>query len=180
MIKVIQKHTDNFTKGEIPRKVKAIVIHIAQGSEASVDSWFGSKLSNVSSNFLVGLDGEIRQYVSVHDIPWANGEVVKATWKGLIAGVNPNTYTVSIEHEGSGLTPWPEEQLISSSLLSAWVCLRFGFRPTGLTIVKHNEIKATKSCPGKFFDRDNYLHRVEYWYNNFNQKEIEKLISGIR
>jgi N-acetylmuramoyl-L-alanine amidase len=180
-ITVIQKPTRNFTRGPGPgkRPVRAVVLHIAEGSEASVDSWFGpTSPSNVSSHFLVGLDGEIRQYVSVHDVAKANGFVHAPTWAGLLPG-NPNDYTVSIEHEGSGRTRWPEEQLASSALLSAWLCERFKLQPIPLHFPLHREIRADKSCPGPMFERTPYLARVR-WNLQVLGPNLKRFLDGVR
>lgn len=179
MIEVIQKRTPNFTKGTVPRRVRAVTLHIAEGSEAGVDSWFANDESDVSAHFLVGLDGELRQYVSIHDIANHNGIIDRPTWKGLIAGANPNTYTVGIEHEGSGLTRWPEEQLSTSALLSAWLCERFALKPNGLYFPLHREIRAGKTCPGPAFDRASYLARVQ-WNLDVLGPNLKRFFRGLR
>lgn len=181
MIEVIQKPVaaGNWREGSVPRAVRAIVLHVAEGSAESVDSWFSSSKAKVSAHFLVGLDGEIRQYVGIHDVAFHAGVVVEPTWAGLIPGTT-NSQTVGIEHEGSGLTNWPEAQLLSSSLLSAWLVERFDFTVDALHFPLHHEIKATKSCPGPKFDRPDYLARVAWWTHEFGPATIHELVQGIR
>ncbi|HEU4629020.1 MAG TPA: peptidoglycan recognition family protein, partial [Gemmatimonadaceae bacterium] len=179
VIRVLQQETPNFASHSIPRDVKGVVLHIAEGGERAVDSWFAADASDVSAHFLVGLDGEIRQYVSVHDVAWHAGRVQAPTWRGLRRG-NPNAYTVGIEHEGSGLTPWPEEQLYASSMLAAWVVARFGIPVNGLGFALHRQIFAGKTCPGPAFDFDNYLHRVAAVQRLLTKAELETVIVGIR
>ena len=180
MIKIIRKPaSDNWRKAEIPRAVKAIGIHIAEGSEEAVDSWFNNPKSDVSSHFLVGFDGEIRQYASIHYVTFTQGRIHNPVWPGLISGRNPNDYIVSIEHEGDGRTRWPESQLYASSMLSAWLCWRFKLPVDPLRFVKHNEIFSLKSCPGPAFDRENYLERVRGVMSMFSKADLEKMIIGI-
>ncbi|GIP39741.1 hypothetical protein J31TS4_30210 [Paenibacillus sp. J31TS4] len=84
-----------------------IVDHISAGTMSSMDYWFTDPGNTVSSaHFGVSKTGEIHQYVAVDRMAWANGltqaqlpraeaQVVKDM------GINPNLYTVSIEHEGT-------------------------------------------------------------------------------
>jgi N-acetylmuramoyl-L-alanine amidase len=103
-------HTNKSSRdGHVP---DMIVDHISQGSLSSMVSWFTSSGNNVSSaHFGVGKKGEVRQFVAIEDMAWGNGlrtdgkttphvgqstlTVVKSRPK-----VNPNKYTISIEHEG--------------------------------------------------------------------------------
>jgi N-acetyl-anhydromuramyl-L-alanine amidase AmpD len=182
MITVIQKPVadGNWRRGaEPPRPVRAIVIHIAEGKAASVDSWFNSTEANVSAHFLVGLDGTIRQYVGIHDVAYHAGEAIAPTWPGYVRGQNPNTTTVGIEHEGFGLSPWPEAQLTASALLSAWLVQRFDLPVDPLHFPMHREIKASKPCPGPAFDRENYLARVRAMRLLFGS-EVKQIVTGIR
>lgn len=180
MIAVIQKKAvaGNWHRGpEPPRGVTAVSIHVAVGTEQSVDSWFANPSADVSAHFLIGFDGELRQYVGIHDIANAQGIVDRPTWKGL-RGSNPNAYLVSIEHEGNGTAPWPEAQLLTSTLLAGWLFQRFKLEPVPINLPLHSEIRAAKPfCPGPHFHRDDYLDRVRWWLRYHDPKS---LITGIR
>lgn len=83
-----------------------IVNHIVDGSAGSCDSWFHTAANKQSSaHFLVTFEGEIKQYVRISDMAWANGlesyNIPKAK-SAIVRGknINPNLYSVSIEHEG--------------------------------------------------------------------------------
>lgn len=83
-----------------------IVDHVSVGSLSSMDNWFRDPNNNVSSaHFGVGKDGSIHQYVSIDRMAWANG-VPREQYDQATApvvkdmNVNPNLYSVSIEHEG--------------------------------------------------------------------------------
>lgn len=91
-----------------------IVNHISAGTMASMDSWFTSADNMVSSaHYGVAKDGRIHQYVDIRRMAWANGigaADIAASKTPIILdhpGVNPNLYSVSIEHEGTDgdLTP---------------------------------------------------------------------------
>lgn len=83
-----------------------IVNHITEGSSDSTISWFTTSTNKVSSaHFLVSKIGRIYQFVKIEDSAWANGirssEYHRATAPIVQEkGVNPNWYSVSIEHEG--------------------------------------------------------------------------------
>jgi len=99
------EHTNHSSREEnIPI---IIVNHIVAGSAKSCDSWFRTPNNRQSSaHFLVTFEGEIFQYVRIEDMAWANGlklyDIPKAK-SPLIRSItiNPNLYSVSIEHEGT-------------------------------------------------------------------------------
>lgn len=183
MIKIIQKKTPNFSegpwvKGRPARVVRGIVIHIMEGTERGTDQHFASDASDVSSELAIGLDGEVRQYVSIHDIAWHAGRVQNATWPGLLPG-NPNNYLIGLEHEGYGKTPWPEAQLQASAMMSWWLCYRFKLPVVPLTFPLHREIFSGKTCPGPAFKRDQYVERVRA-IQTLIGPDITKLVEGLR
>lgn len=85
--------------------LRAIVNHRIVGSLASARGAFGvvpGTPRNASSHFGIGhINGKltIDQYVPLDRMAWTNGDVRDPTWSRIIAGVNPNLYTVTIEHE---------------------------------------------------------------------------------
>lgn len=90
----------------------AVVNHISAGTMAGMDAWFTSPDNRVSSaHFGVARDGRIHQYVAIERMAWANGATPDSYAPAdrlapVVAdnyGVNPNLYTVSIEHEGYAL-----------------------------------------------------------------------------
>jgi N-acetyl-anhydromuramyl-L-alanine amidase AmpD len=86
---------------------EAIVIHIMDGSMRAADSWFNDPRSQVSAHYGVGAGGEVHQYVKETDTAFHAGTIVRPSWPLLKPGVNPNYYTIGIEHEGRGDIPWP-------------------------------------------------------------------------
>src|SRR5690242_680924 len=83
--------------------------HITAGTRQSVYYWFNSPNNKqASSNFLVGRNGDIDQFVDIRHGAWTQGLSSKdGGYSRAIApivkdrtGVNPNFYLVSIEFEG--------------------------------------------------------------------------------
>src|SRR5688500_1044073 len=101
------KGARHFTAGRGGYRPTAGVIHIAEGTAAAVDSWFNDPASQVSAHYLVTKTGALHQYVHEEDTAWHAGRVDKPTWRGLVRDatgrvVNPNKYTIGVEHEGQG------------------------------------------------------------------------------
>lgn len=134
-------------------KFIAIVNHIMAGTLAGTDSWFANPVSKVSSHFGVGKKGEIHQYVNLKNPAWANGGVNKPTWPKLISGVNPNYYTVSIEHEGYSWNVMPEAQYQATLALHRWLIGTLGIPVTRDNIIGHYRIDSVNkaNCPGAGF-----------------------------
>ncbi len=143
-----------------PRKVEAVVWHISQGNLASNLSWLTNPASNASSNYEIAKDGTIYELVPPDHSAWANGIMQKpnlnnpliAAWAG--GKINPNTRTVSIEHEGfssnnqgGALTA---EQVDAHTRLTAWLCQEFGLPADRTHILGHFEIDDVDRpfCPG--------------------------------
>ena len=106
---IIQKgnsHTNSSSRdGHVPC---VIVDHISAGTMSSMDAWFTSPDNQVSSaHYGISKSGEIHQYVPIERMAWANGLTLEAMAKATApiihqhAPINPNKYTVSIEHEGT-------------------------------------------------------------------------------
>jgi N-acetyl-anhydromuramyl-L-alanine amidase AmpD len=147
--------TPNLTAGRQGRRPIATTIHVTEGSRASVLSHFASAASKVSSHYLVCRNGAILQFVDEDDTAWANGRVARPTWSGLVNGVNPNLYTISIEHEArTGMERWPAAMLDASAQLIADIHQRWRLPISGDTVVEHRRIFADKSCPGTWIEVD--------------------------
>lgn len=152
----------------------AIVDHIVEGTAQSCIEWFNdSSNTDSSAHFLVAQNGKVYQFVEIEKKAWANGlapiDIPKATAKIVKEkNVNPNLYTVSIEHEGvfeatkGALT---QAQLKATQLLHKYIIqyvrLNFGNEiiPSRDTILGHYEINPVKKpdCPGALFPFDNII-----------------------
>ncbi|MBC2723321.1 N-acetylmuramoyl-L-alanine amidase [Desulfosporosinus sp.] len=143
-------------------KTIAIVDHIMQGSLAGTDSWFKNPASKASSHFGVGKNGDIHQYVGLDYPAWANGAVNKPDWP-LYTGVNPNYYTVSIEHEGYTGDVMPEAQYQATLALHRWLIELLGIPVTRDTIIGHYRIDSVNkaNCPGSGFPWERLFRDLE-------------------
>ncbi len=129
----------------------AIVIHVTEGDRASVRSWFGLDASDVSAHYMVCTDGTIDQFVDESSVAFHAGRVLRPTAPLVIerAGINPNLWTIGIEHEGDGKHELTPRQRAASLDLIADIRRR---RPKIVAdrrhIFGHHEVYAAKECPG--------------------------------
>lgn len=143
-------------------KKQAIVCHTIWGYFASLKDWFRNPDAVASTNFGIGQNGLIHCYVDPFGphSPFANGLVrgQDAEVQHLLnrnGGINPNYYTISIEHEDKRL---PLQQIVdfpkmfeSSTYLSAWLCQEFKLDPEAYgTILGHYQFDSVNkpNCPG--------------------------------
>jgi hypothetical protein len=78
--------------------------------------------------------------------------VWKPEWGDIKPKVNPNLYTIGIEHEGQGSSAWPDAMYESSARLIADVCTRWSIPIDRSHIVGHREIYGRKTCPNGVVD----------------------------
>src|SRR5262249_852030 len=109
---------ENFRSGRPPgMRPEAIVVHISTGTLASADDWFNDPQAKVSAHYIVGKSGVIHQYVEENDTAFHAGTVVQPSWRLIKPKVNPNYYTIGIEHEGKEDDVWPDVQIATSAAL---------------------------------------------------------------
>src|SRR5437762_13171518 len=125
------------------------------GPISAAEARFNNPTAKVSAHYGSGRDGGIEQYVKETDTAFHAGTIVNPSWPRLKAGVNPNFYTIGVEHEGLGGVPWPwpDAQLSASVALVSDIARRWNITPTDDTIVMHRQIRAKKTCPGVHFDK---------------------------
>jgi len=155
MQNIIQKSCPNFRAGRVSGsttyKPELVVIHIMDGSLSGTDSWFNNPASQVSAHYGIGKTGEVHQYVKEADQAWHAGVVSKPSFK-LYKGtaINPNLYTIGIEHEGKPLENdvWPAAMKNASAQLIADICTRWNIPIDRDHIIGHYQIRDTKpNCP---------------------------------
>lgn len=152
---------ENMRKGRpTPHRPVAIVVHIIVGSLRGADGYFNDPGSRVSAHYGVGKSGEIHQYVNETDTAFHAGIVVGPTWKLIQPNVNPNFYTIGIEHEGLPEDIWPEEQISSSAALIGDIANRWEIKLDRDHVIAHHEIRASKTCPGSRIDVNTLISRV--------------------
>lgn len=140
------------------RDVRGVVNHIMVGSVAGTISWFRNPASKVSSNWGIGKDGRIYLFADprLHSA-WTNGVLLKPDMSNPLVqrwaaqGINPNTETDSIEHEGADGDIFTDAQIAANNRLTAWSAYSFGFAVSRDTILGHYQIDSVNKafCPGQ-------------------------------
>lgn len=142
----------NFTPGRKGTKVDMIVLHIMEGSLPTQRpyDWFNDTKARVSAHFGVRKNGQAIEWVEPKDTAWHAGKVVRPTSTLVRSrpGINPNLYSIGIEHEGFAGDVTPGSQIKGSAELVAFLCDLFNIPCNPIHIVGHHEIRADKSCPG--------------------------------
>lgn len=148
-LNIIKKPTPNFWRGRDGHKPEAIVIHIMDGLLSGTDSWFASPSSEVSSHYGIGQNGEIHQYVEEADSAWQAGRVQNPSWSLLKPNINPNRYTIGIEHEGNAGIAWSAAMRQASAALIADICARWSIPIDREHIIGHYQIDSVRrpNCP---------------------------------
>lgn len=79
---------------------KYIVVHgTAGGSSAeNIGNYFATSNVQASAHLIIGQDGHIVQGISTNDAAWGNGVLTSGHASYLPDNINPNLYTISIEH----------------------------------------------------------------------------------
>lgn len=136
-------------RGRSGYKPEGVVIHVGVGSQETIYQTFLKE--EKSSHFCVSKTGEVWQFVNMNDTAWAQGIVVRPTATLVTKthpNVNPNLYLISIEHEGFGVEDFTECQYETTAKLVKEVCFQFDIPVDRIHILRHNEIRADKTCPG--------------------------------
>lgn len=143
--------SSNFRQGRpVGFRPEAIVVHIMDGSFAAGESVFSDPSTQKSAHYGISKEGMVHQYVDEHDTAFHAGVVVNPTWSLLKPGINPNFYTIGIEHEGRPDDVWPEAQMAASAELIGRVASLWGIELDETHVIRHHEIRASKTCPGNW------------------------------
>jgi hypothetical protein len=156
-------HSGNFRVGRAGgHRPEAIVIHIMDGTLVGTDAWFNDPVSSVSAHYGVGKGGAIHQYVQEADTAFHAGIVDRPSWPLIKPGVNPNLYTIGIEHEGVDGSdyPWSPPQMAASIGLVREIAGRWGIPLDAEHVITHHMIRRSKTCPGVHFDLADYIRRL--------------------
>jgi len=153
---------ENHRKSRPPHlQVEAVVIHVIDGSQQACDETFLNRTLDLkrSAHYSIGRTGTIHQYVDEQDTAFHCGVVDQPTWQGLKRGpdgkvINPNFFTIGIEHEGRADDPWPDAMYAASAELLSDISSRYPAlgQLSRRNVVMHREIRASKSCPGSQAD----------------------------
>jgi len=153
---IINVPSPNFHQGRQGFSPEAIVIHIMEGTLSGTDSWFASTISQVSAHYGIGKSGQVHQYVKEPDTAFHAGRVNAPSWSLIkqsgTAFINPNLYTIGIEHEGNDESDWTDEMYDTSSSLIRDISGRWAIPLDRQHIIGHHEIYSLKTCPGNKVD----------------------------
>ena len=136
--------------GTETKKITGVVVHYTANPGATAmdnrnyfENLKDSHETKVSSNFVVGLEGEIVQYVP--------------TWEEAYASNSRNIDTVSIEcchPDESG--KFNDKTYQSMVELSAWLCLKFDLDEND--VIRHYDVTG-KDCPKYFVENEKAWER---------------------
>lgn len=140
----------NFAKGRQGHAIQAVVIHVMEGSMYSTGSWFKNPKSRVSAHYGISRTGEVVQYVDDADTAYHAGTVRNPTAELVKrnAGVNPNLWTIGIEHEGYAIQEPTPAQMAASAELLALLSQKHGIPLDETHVIPHRAVRADKTCPG--------------------------------
>lgn len=140
----------NFRAGR-RREIDMIVDHASEGDAASVRSWFNAEVSDVSSHYFVLKNGDVIQFVEDADEAWHAGRVDNPTAPLVLErpGVNPNSYSIGIEHENNGNEPLTPKQLAATVELHQHLSVLHNIPLDARHVVGHHAVYSKKMCPGK-------------------------------
>lgn len=171
----------NYSSGRAGFKPEAIVIHIAEGTLVGGFSWFNNASSQVSSHYMLGKNGAIWQFVKNEDTAWHAGGVNQPNWPLLKPGVNPNLYTIGIEHEGFTGETFTEAMQKSLVELIHSLCKQYNIPVDRNHIIGHNQINSVSRsrCPGTGVNLDNLVTLVKNYIAPIMEKELREQIARI-
>jgi hypothetical protein len=127
---------------------------------AAGQAMFRDPNAHKSAHYAVAHDGEIHQYVDESDTAFHAGIVINPTWSLLKPRTNPNFYTIGIEHEGHADDVWPEAQMSASAGLIAEIAARWDIPLDEDHVIRHHQIRASKTCPGNWLKIEELLKRA--------------------
>jgi len=120
------------------------------GTLVGTDDWFSHLSRQFSSNYGIGLNGEVHQYVADENMAWANGGVQNPTAQVVKdnLNVNQNKISLSVECEGYDLCKAPETQLNALVGLIRGLATKYNIPLDRYHIIGHREITTNKpTCP---------------------------------
>lgn len=131
-------HSPRYDGYSHPREYLAFVDHIATGSKASNLSWLAggsADSAQPSVNYYIAKNGELFEIVPYQHAPWTNGwqtdsnivakyhpDLGNPTVAYWVANkLNPNTGSITIEHEGEASDRLTAAQIEKNGWLKAWL-----------------------------------------------------------
>ena len=152
----------NFVKGRPSGfRPEAIVLHRSGGTVDKIRVQYHDPKAAASTHYIVAKSGSVSQFVEESDTAFHAGVVVNARWPLLKPKVNPNFYTVGIEHEGDSSGALTDEQQEASAALISEIANRWSIPIDPDHVIVHTMIRASKACPGEAFDPGELVRRAQ-------------------
>ena len=141
------KPVKNYTKGRT-QSIKGICIHIAEGTAYQVYQTFNNEPK--SAYYLILRNGDTWQFVLEQDTAWHAGYKDRPTAQIVLDNIelNPNNYLIGVEFEGYGNQDITEIQYVNGGKVIGEIAKRNGLGLNRNEILRHNEIRKSKTCPG--------------------------------
>lgn len=101
-MKIERYPTPHYTVGRAGQKVKAIMVHVVEGTYEGCISWFLMEASKVSYHFVLARDGRIAQFVDTENQAWHAGGLnnPRLEYTQFHGHQPPNPITIGIAYEG--------------------------------------------------------------------------------
>lgn len=158
-------------------RIRWIVIHDIEGTEASCINWFQDPAAEASSHYVVGYDGTVYQMVAEKNIAWHAGN-----W-------DYNQHSIGIEHAGFADTNYfTDAEYRASAKLVAFLMRRYNMtlvRPSGIApvnpedgsgVIGHDQVPDPRDPqlgggaghhydPGRYWNWTYYMSLVNEYYD---------------
>jgi len=144
-------------------KIIAIVDHITACDKRTAIDWFTSSNNKESSaHYLVCKDGSIYQFVDESMKAWHAGIVQNPSSRLVLQdmkGVNPNAFSIGVEHEGQSGDQFTEVQYQSTLWLHTQIIAKYGIIIDREHIIGHYQVDSVDRayCPGSGFPWDRLM-----------------------
>jgi N-acetyl-anhydromuramyl-L-alanine amidase AmpD len=158
-------------------RIKWVVIHDIEGTEASCINWFQNPAAKASSHYVIGYDGTVYQMVAEKDIAWHAGN-----W-------DYNQHSIGIEHAGfADNNYFTDAEYRASAKLVAFLIRRYNItliRPSGIApansedgsgVIGHDQVPDPGDPqlsggaghhydPGRYWNWTYYMSLVKAYYD---------------
>lgn len=153
--------TPNKEAGRRGHDIRALVIHMTEGSSDSAISWIRSPRSQVSYHYLITATGIVYQFVKDSDTAWHAGFDENSNWALHDPSVNSNLPTIGIGLAGFAAKGPTLEQAFELIKLCRKLCKKWSIPIDNDHILPHNIINTAKTCPGGSFPLDSVIGLVQ-------------------
>lgn len=182
-MRIIEKPVKNYDKGRYGYTPEIIVIHVGDGSMEGAYSWFNNPSSQASSHYMTARNGEIWKFVDVANIAWHAGGVANPTSPMINPHINPNFYSVGIEHEGFSGQTWTNEMYEATAELIAYLCQNLSIPLDRRHVIGHYEINSVgrPNCPGNGVDLNKLISLANNYFDDpMKIQELTQQVNNLK